>query len=87
MWGFVQEDFIFPVESGDTIDVTEVVARQHLLLALPIAPRCRDGCLGLCPTCGAERNEGECGCAMEDVGIPPERARWCVRRGAAQSGA
>ncbi|HEV2439170.1 MAG TPA: DUF177 domain-containing protein [bacterium] len=59
-------DFLVPVETGDTIDVTEVV-RQHLVLALPLAPRCRDDCPGLCPRCGADLNDGPCGCDPREV--------------------
>jgi uncharacterized protein len=40
----------------------EALAREALLLELPLAPLCRDGCLGLCPTCGADLNEGACAC-------------------------
>ena len=29
---------------------------------LPLAPLCRPDCAGLCPSCGADRNEGPCGC-------------------------
>lgn len=32
------------------------------LLGLPLSPRCSSECLGLCPVCGADRNEAECGC-------------------------
>lgn len=59
-------DFLVPVEPGDMIDVTEVI-RQHVLLALPIAPRCRDECRGLCPKCGADLNDGPCGCGADDI--------------------
>jgi uncharacterized protein len=59
-------DFLVPVDAGDVIDVTEVV-RQQLVLALPIAPRCRDDCRGLCPRCGADLNDGPCGCAPHEV--------------------
>ncbi len=59
------DDFLVPVESGDVIDVTEIV-RQNLILALPIAPRCRENCRGLCPRCGADRNRIACGCAEEE---------------------
>ncbi|MBI3976212.1 MAG: DUF177 domain-containing protein [Armatimonadetes bacterium] len=51
--------------AGSQLDVTEVV-RQHLLMALPMAPTCRPECRGLCPTCGADRNEVRCGCAAEE---------------------
>ncbi|TMI89078.1 MAG: DUF177 domain-containing protein [Bacillati bacterium ANGP1] len=56
------DDFVVPVGPDDTFDLTEVV-RQHLVLALPIAPRCREDCRGLCATCGADLNLGSCACA------------------------
>ncbi len=59
-------DFLVPVEAGDTIDVTEVV-RQHVVVALPLAPRCREDCPGLCPRCGADLNDGPCGCDPQEV--------------------
>jgi len=34
------------------------------LLAIPHSPRCAEGCKGLCPVCGTNRNEAECGCAQ-----------------------
>jgi uncharacterized protein len=42
------------------LDVTEVI-RQQLLLAVPMVPLCRPDCRGLCPVCGANRNETDCG--------------------------
>ncbi|MFQ5894949.1 MAG: DUF177 domain-containing protein [Nitrospinota bacterium] len=49
---------------GETLDVG-VVARDHLGLALPMKPLCREDCPGLCPRCGKDLNEGPCGCAAE----------------------
>jgi len=49
--------------------------REELLLALPDYPLCRPACLGLCPRCGADLNEGDCGC----VG-PTGDARWDALR-------
>jgi uncharacterized protein len=46
---------------GDHLDL-EPLARDAVLLALPLAPLCREDCAGLCPTCGAERAGGACGC-------------------------
>ncbi len=60
------EDFLVPVEPGDSIDVTEIV-RQNLILALPIAPRCREECRGLCPRCGADLNRGPCACQGREI--------------------
>ncbi len=48
--------------TGDHLDLRPLV-RDALLLELPLAPLCREDCLGLCPTCGADLNRGECGCA------------------------
>jgi uncharacterized protein len=63
----------------DTIDL-EPLASEALTLNLPLAPLCIDGCRGLCPTCGADLNLGDCDC-------PPAEAdlRWAaldVLRGA-----
>lgn len=47
---------------GDRIDL-EPLAREAILLELPIAPLCREDCQGLCPTCGIDLNEAGCDCA------------------------
>jgi uncharacterized protein len=49
---------------GDLIDL-EPVAREAVLLSLPLAPLCRDDCPGLCPRCGIDRNEATCDCRIE----------------------
>ncbi len=46
---------------GEEIDLHDAVAEQ-IVMTLPIRPLCRELCKGLCPQCGADRNEGECGC-------------------------
>lgn len=51
----------FPI-AHESVDL-ELVAREAILLDLPLAPLCREECAGLCPTCGADRNEGSCDCA------------------------
>jgi uncharacterized protein len=47
---------------GRRLDLRET-AREALLLELPISPHCREDCPGLCPRCGADRNDGPCACA------------------------
>jgi uncharacterized protein len=49
--------------------------REAWLLAVPGFVTCRDGCRGLCPTCGADRNETACGCAERVVD-----ERWAALR-------
>ena len=41
--------------------------REELLLDLPEFPLCRPDCKGICPTCGSNRNEGDCGCRVEQT--------------------
>ena len=55
------EDLSLSVYSGDEIDLRPLVEEQ-LILALPTRALCRDDCLGLCPTCGANRNVDPCAC-------------------------
>lgn len=47
--------------TGDEVDLAPLIQEQTIL-ALPIRPLCSDECLGLCPDCGADRNEAECSC-------------------------
>ena len=42
-------------------DMTELV-RDIILANQPIQNLCKDDCKGLCPVCGMNLNEGECGC-------------------------
>jgi uncharacterized protein len=43
----------------------EDVLREQVLLALPMQRTCREECLGICPVCGADRNETVCDCRPE----------------------
>ncbi len=47
---------------GDQLDLSDVV-REVMLLDVPSTPLCRPDCAGLCLTCGANLNDGPCGCA------------------------
>lgn len=40
--------------------------REQLALALPQLVVCSEECRGLCPGCGADRNQGDCGCERVD---------------------
>ena len=45
------------------------VLREVVLLALPMQLVCDEDCKGICPVCGQNRNQGECGCrqpALDD---------------------
>jgi uncharacterized protein len=49
--------------AGDHVDLAPMV-REAVLLELPLAPLCREDCAGLCPRCGADRNDVPCGCDL-----------------------
>ena len=42
-----------------------------LIVDAPEQPLCRDDCKGLCPQCGANLNEGPCGCAKKPDPMNP----------------
>lgn len=46
------------------VDLTDAV-REEVFLAMPQFVECRPDCAGLCPRCGANLNDGPCGCARE----------------------
>lgn len=43
------------------------LAAEDISLELPTKALCREDCKGLCPKCGKNRNEGDCGCSAGDV--------------------
>lgn len=49
------------VYDSDVIDITEPL-REGLLLAEPMQALCKPDCRGLCPVCGADLSDGDCGC-------------------------
>ena len=53
-------------EKGE-IDVGALIETETTL-ALPMKPLCREGCLGLCPVCGGNRNLVQCACQQR----PPD---------------
>lgn len=61
------DDFEFGTYRDDEVDITAMVYEQ-VMLALPYRALCREGCRGLCPTCGADLNEGACGCVAPQTG-------------------
>ena len=60
---------------GEQLDL-EPLAREAVVFELPIAPLCRTECAGLCPECGTNRNEGDCG-----HNSAPTDARWAGLEG------
>lgn len=55
----------------ETLPDDHVIDLEPLLLtavslSLPFNPVCKEDCLGLCPQCGANLNEGPCSCDKEE---------------------
>ena len=79
------ESDAYPFDSAAReLDLREAV-REEWLLNVPAFPLCREECAGLCPRCGADRNQpgdaGGCGCA------PAADARWAALTDAAKRSA
>lgn len=53
------EDYV--VCPDNKLDIGEL-ALTDLMLEMPTKILCKEDCLGLCPVCGKDLNEGECGC-------------------------
>jgi uncharacterized protein len=54
------DDVDVAAHDGETVDLAPIL-REQIILSVPMSPHCRDNCAGLCPTCGQNRNERDCG--------------------------
>lgn len=61
-----ERDEALVIDRDHILDLSEVV-RQEMWLALSAENVCRPDCAGLCPSCGGNRNLGECHCAAEPI--------------------
>lgn len=53
---------------GEEIDVAEVLNEQ-ILMERPYVILCSEDCKGLCPSCGANRNESPCNCEAQPASL------------------
>lgn len=51
---------------GDGVELNDVL-REYVLLALPMQKLCSEGCQGICPVCGQNRNQQPCECQTVPV--------------------
>lgn len=54
------DDVDVSAHDGEVVDLGAIV-REQLILGVPMSPKCRDNCAGLCATCGQNKNERDCG--------------------------
>jgi len=59
---------------GEGIELGEIL-REHILLSMPMQMVCDQNCRGICPSCGINRNTGECNCETK-----PADDRWAALR-------
>ena len=52
---------------GGEIHLSEIACEQ-IFLEIPYQPVCHEGCKGLCPICGKDRNLSSCECVKEELG-------------------
>lgn len=62
----LEEDMGVGFIEGEEVDLAEVV-REQIYLYAPIKCLCREDCAGLCPGCGANLNQGPCGCVPRQM--------------------
>lgn len=60
----LDEDMEVEYINRDRLNLDEIV-REQVFLSLPMKSICREGCKGLCPVCGVNRNRAECACRKE----------------------
>lgn len=61
-----EEPDVFLIDETHKLDLGEAM-REYALLSVPMLPLCREDCKGLCPECGANLNDEECGCDIEQA--------------------
>ncbi len=60
------------IGENSVINIDELIT-EELLLSLPLRSLCKEDCLGLCPKCGCNKNERECGCITKEID-----PRWAI---------
>lgn len=58
-------DDVYLVES-DAVELDDILIPE-LILDMEMAVLCDEDCKGLCPKCGKNLNQGDCGCVVKEV--------------------
>lgn len=66
------DDWVLFPKGEREFDLAPVI-RELIIVALPVKPLCSADCLGLCPSCGNDRNQTPCRC--RDTAVDP---RWAT---------
>ena len=60
------EDYDAFIVDTDEVDLVKII-EQTLDFNLPHKVLCKEDCKGICPKCGKDLNDGECGCQTEEI--------------------
>lgn len=63
-----EQDLISATYSGDEIDLLHEIEEQ-IAMDIPLKPLCSNSCKGLCPVCGADQNQNDCGCKRDNFNL------------------
>lgn len=61
-----QEDDDVILLEGSEVDVADLALNNFITIS-PMKYLCKEDCKGLCPRCGADRNQTDCGCENDAV--------------------
>ena len=62
-----EEDLIVEyLEDEEHFNVSELL-REEILVQTPMKPLCDENCKGICPVCGADKNENPCDCEKKQI--------------------
>ena len=64
--GAEDDDVIWFGDAENTVDIGPVI-RELVLVEEPFKTLCGTDCKGICPHCGANRNQENCGCNVETI--------------------
>lgn len=62
------EDLDYYLIQAEKIDL-EPMIKEQLVLAIPFKALCSESCLGLCPNCGKNLNQGPCSCQEKQLKV------------------
>ena len=74
------QDFGLIDQVNGRIDLSDAVMAA-VVCDLPFVVLCDEDCLGLCPTCGQNLNEGDCGCGSRVLDEPSRSNPFSVLSG------
>ena len=59
-------DQVYPIDADNHLNLRPVL-RELVIVSTPMHVVCRRDCLGLCPECGQNLNQGACDCQPDDI--------------------